>query len=70
MHTAPQKNDNAVIGSDLVECEGWKNNILGNCFFSICHLGRYNGSDITIIYSINNTYCTKKYVFYAVQDDK
>ena len=37
--------DNAVIGSDVVECEVLKNNILGNCFFSICHLGRYNGSD-------------------------
>ena len=25
--------DNAVIGSDVVECEALKNIILGNCFF-------------------------------------
>ena len=31
---------------------------------------QYNGANITIIYSINNTYCTKKCVFYAVQDGK
>ena len=32
------KIDDAVIGLDVVECEGWKNNILGNCFFPVGHV--------------------------------
>ena len=36
--------DNAVIGSDVVECEVLKNNILGNCFFPVGHVSWYYGS--------------------------